>query len=63
METETAKAILEGVELLDVILYSLAGNSVLSELLPFSKGKSNGTLHLILNLIKSVVGVFAKKPK
>lgn len=54
--------IIQGVELTEIIITGLAANTVVSEGLPFiSKLKSNSTLQLIWNILKTVTGNLKNK--
>lgn len=56
-------AIIEGIELIDMLITIVAGSHVVSEILPYMKKvKSNSTLQLGFNILKAVLGVFAKTP-
>jgi hypothetical protein len=47
--------ILAAIELADVVLAALAGSGLLSEILPFiGKWKSNGVLHMIVNVLRDM---------
>jgi len=55
--------IIEGIELVDVVVTGLAGTVVVSEMLPFMKNvESNSALQLVFNILR-LVGGHLKKNK
>lgn len=56
-------AIIEGIEVMDIIITTVAGSHVVSEILPhMKKVKSNSTLQLGFNILKVILSVFVKTP-
>lgn len=55
--------IIQGIEVTDVIITALAGNTIISEVLPFmKKRKSNSTIQLVFNIFKAIAGALKQKP-
>jgi len=54
--------IAEGIEIGIEIVAAIGGSALLSEALPFiSRVKSNSTLQLVFNMLKTILSVFRKK--